>query len=120
MKENNVIQQKSFAFAVRIINLSRYLTDNGEFVISKQILRSGTSIGANIEEAIGSCSAKEFLAKFSIVYKEARETLYWLKLLQESKMLDQNQSESLVNNCEELLRIIGSIQKTMKRKLNNS
>jgi four helix bundle protein len=120
MKENNVVQEKSFAFALRIINLVKFLTDRREFVISKQILRSGTSIGANIEEAIGSCSDKDFLAKFAVVYKEARETLYWLKLLRESKMLDQIQSESLINDCEELLRIIGSIQKTMKRKMNNS
>jgi len=81
MKEN-IIQDKSFLFAVRIINLYKYLTTTKkEFVLSKQILRCGTSIGANIEESIGGRSDKEFLFKLEISYKEARETIYWLKLL---------------------------------------
>jgi four helix bundle protein len=76
MKEN-VIQKKSFQFAIRIINLYKYLTiDKKEFVLSKQILRSGTSIGANIEESIGGQSEKDFVSKISISYKEARETIY--------------------------------------------
>jgi four helix bundle protein len=79
--KDNLIQQKSFLFAVRIINLYKYLTtDKKEFVLSKQILRSGTSIGANVEESIGGRSDKEFLFKLEISYKEARETIYWLKL----------------------------------------
>jgi four helix bundle protein len=120
MKKNNVIQEKSFAFALRIIYLTRYLNDKKEFVISKQILRSGTSIGANVEEAIGCHSCKDFLAKFSIIYKEARETLFWLKLLHQSKILSEDQSVSMMNDCEELLRIIGSIQKTLKSKIKDS
>ncbi len=81
MKEN-IIQQKSFLFAIRIINLYKHLTAvKKEFVLSKQILRCGTSIGANIEESIGGRSDKEFLFKLEISYKEARETIYWLKLL---------------------------------------
>ncbi|WP_317129322.1 four helix bundle protein [Flavobacterium foetidum] len=76
MKEN-IIQDKSFDFAVRIVNLYKYLTDfKKEFVLSKQVLRSGTSIGANIEESIGGRSDKEFLFKLEISYKEARETIY--------------------------------------------
>ncbi len=84
MKEN-IIQQKSFVFAIRIINLYKHLTvQKKEYVLSKQILRSGTSIGANIEESIGGRSDKEFLFKLEIAYKEARETVYWLKLLKET------------------------------------
>jgi four helix bundle protein len=120
MKGNNIIQEKSFAFALRIVHLTRYLNDKKEFIISRQILRSGTSIGANVEEAIGCHSYKDFLAKFSIIYKEARETLFWLKLLHQSKILSEDQSVSMINDCEELLRIIGSIQKTLKSKIKDS
>ncbi len=83
MKSDNIIQEKSFAFAIRIVNLYKYLTnEKKEFVLSKQILKSGTSIGANIEESIGAQSDKDFLNKISISYKEARESIFWLKLLQ--------------------------------------
>ncbi len=79
---DNVIQTKSFNFAIRIVNLYKFLQkEKKEFVMSKQLLRSGTSIGANIEEAIGSHSNKDFLFKFNIAYKEARESRYWIKLL---------------------------------------
>ncbi|MFA5318244.1 MAG: four helix bundle protein [Patescibacteria group bacterium] len=119
MKEN-VIQDKSYAFALRIVNLYKYLTvEKKEYVISKQILRSGTSIGANIEEAIGGQSEKDFLAKITISYKEARETKYWIKLLGDSNILAPGFAESIFNDCEELCKIIASIQKTMKSK-NNS
>jgi four helix bundle protein len=95
MKEN-IIQQKSFLFAVRIINLYKYLTTKKkEFVLSKQILRSGTSIGANIEESIGGRSDKEFLFKLKISYKEARETIYWLKLLKETDYISINEFENI-------------------------
>ena len=116
MKSENLIQEKSYLFALRIIKLHKYLTSKGEIVLSRQILRSGTSIGANVEEAIGSHSSKDFLAKFSIVYKEARETHYWLRLLKDSKYLAEDQAYSLLNDCEQLLRIIGAIQKTLKSK----
>jgi len=116
MKEN-IIQKKSFNFALRIINLYKYLIENKkEFILSKQLLRSGTSIGANIEEAIGGQSRKDFVSKFSIAYKESRETLYWIKLLKESNYLNQNQSSSLINDCEELVKIITKIQKSLKTK----
>jgi four helix bundle protein len=82
MTKDNIIQQKSFAFAIRVVNLYKFLTnEKKEFVLSKQLLRSGTSIGANVEESIGGQSEKDFLSKLSIAYKEARETMYWLKLL---------------------------------------
>jgi four helix bundle protein len=114
MKEN-VVQTKSYAFAIRIVKAYKYLCEHQkEYVLSKQLLRSGTSIGANIEEAIGGQSRKDFFAKLSIAYKEARETQYWIKLLRDTQYLSEDQSESLLNDADELLRIIGSIQKTIR------
>ncbi|RJQ20608.1 MAG: four helix bundle protein [Nitrospiraceae bacterium] len=115
MKGNNVVQQKSYDFALRIIKVYKYLLhQKKELVLSKQILRSGTSIGANVEEAIGSQSGKDFIAKLSIAYKEARETHYWIRLMRDSDYLKPDKAQILLNDCEELLRIIGSIVKTMK------
>ena len=115
MKKNNVVQIKSYAFAVRIVNLYKYLCDNKkEYTLSKQLLRSGTSIGANIEEAIGGQSKKDFYAKLTISYKEARETHYWIRLLTDTNYLEKTESESLLKDVEELLKIIGSIQKTIR------
>ena len=85
-----------------------------EFVLSKKLLRCGTSIGANIEEAIGGQSQKDFFAKLTISYKETRETHYWLRLLKDSNYLTSEQAESLLKDSEELLKIIGSIQKTLR------
>ena len=117
MKEN-VIQQKSFVFAIRIINLYKYLTVNKkEFVLSKQILRSGTSIGANIEESIGGRSDKEFLFKLEISYKEARETIYWLKLLKETEYISNSEFESIHVEAEEICKILAKIITTLKGKL---
>jgi four helix bundle protein len=115
MKTNNIIQQKSFAFAIRIVNLYKFLTtEKKEFVLSKQLLRSGTSVGANIEESIGGQSDKDFLSKISIAYKEARESMYWLKLLQATDYLSEEQADSLLKDAEELCKIIGKIQITIK------
>ncbi len=101
MKKENIIQVKSFAFAVRIVNVYKYLTtDKKEFILSKQLLRSGTSIGANIEEAIGGQSDKDFLSKISIAYKEARESIYWIKLLKETEYISTYQAESLITDAE--------------------
>ncbi len=114
MKENPV-RDKSYGFALRIIKLYKYLVDERkEYVLSKQVLRSGTSIGANVEEAIGGQSRKDFLAKISIAYKETRETHYWLRLLRDSEFLDKGAAQPLLYDCDELLRILGSIQKTTK------
>jgi four helix bundle protein len=115
--KDNVIQDKSFRFAVRIIKLYKYLCeDKKEFVLSKQVLRSGTSIGANIEEAVGRQSDKDFIAKMSIAQKEARETRYWLKLLLETDYLTVEQSESLLNDIEEINKITAKILLKMKSK----
>ena len=118
MKEN-IIQQKSFAFAIRVVNAYKYLTEQKkEFVLSKQLLRSGTSIGANVEEATGGQSKKDFIAKMSIAYKEARETKYWIKLLTATEYLDSDMSKSLLDDAEELCKILSSI--LLSSKQNNS
>jgi four helix bundle protein len=115
MKDDNVVQQKSFAFAIRIVNVYKYLiSEKKEYVLSKQLLRSGTSIGANIEESIGGQSDKDFLSKISISYKEARETVYWLKLLQATDYLSAQEALSLLNDAEEICKILGKIQITLK------
>ena len=93
----------------------KYLIESKkEFVLSKQLLRSATSIGANVEEAIGAQSKADFLAKMGIAYKEARETHYWVRLLKETNFLNDNEAESLINDVEELLKIIGKIQISTK------
>ncbi|HHT51893.1 MAG TPA: four helix bundle protein [Bacteroidales bacterium] len=118
MKSDNIIQEKSFAFAIRIVNLYKYLTnEKKEFVLSKQILKSGTSIGANIEESIGAQSDKDFLNKISISYKEARESIFWLKLLQATNYLSAEETESLLSNAEEICKILGKIQISMKNRV---
>ncbi len=115
MKHNNAIRDKTFDFAVRIVNLYRYLVDEKrEFVLSKQILRSGTSIGANIEEAIGGQSRRDFLSKLSVAYKEARETDYWLRIFLKTDFLTSEQAASLRSDIDEICKIIGTIQLTMK------
>jgi len=115
MKEDNVIKKKSYIFGLKIIKIYQNLTkDKKEFILSKQLIRSGTSIGANVEEAIGAQSKNDFISKISISYKEARETLYWLSLLTDSGFLNKQQSDTLVCDCEELLKILGSILRTSK------
>ncbi len=117
MKTDNIIQQKSFAFAVRVVNLYKYLTvEKKEFVLSKQLLRSGTSIGANVEESIGGQSDRDFLSKLSIAYKEARESMYWLKLLQATNYLTNEEANSLLNDVEEICKILGKIQIIIKKR----
>ena len=117
MKEN-IIQDKSFLFAIRIINLYKYLTSKKkEFVLSKQILRCGTSIGANIEESIGGRSDKEFLFKLEISYKEARETIYQLKLLKATDYISANEFESIHSEAEEICKILAKIIITLKGKM---
>ncbi len=115
MKEN-VVQIKSFEFALTIISLYKLLQDEREYVISKQLLRSGTSIGANVEEAIAGQSKKEFLSKISISLKEARETRYWLRLLKESELININVDTYLMDSFE-LISILSAIVKTTKLKL---
>ena len=115
MKKDNIIQIKSYNFAVRIVKLYNHLSqEKKEFVLSKQLLRSGTSIGANVEEAIGGQSRKDFYAKLTIAYKEARESHYWIRLLNDTEYLTDIDVESLLNDVDEILKIIGSIQKSIR------
>ena len=115
MKKDNIIQIKSYDFAVRVVKLYKHLSqEKKEFVLSKQLLRSGTSIGANVEEAIGGQSRKDFFAKLTIAYKEARESHYWIRLLKDTDYLSEKESESLLKDIDEILKIIGSIQKTIR------
>ncbi|MDG5817083.1 four helix bundle protein [Chitinispirillales bacterium ANBcel5] len=92
----------------------QHLEQERQYVIGRQILKSGTSIGANVEEAIGGQSRQDFFAKITIAYKEARETKYWLRLLKEGNLLQANIADSLLNDCDELLRILTAIPKTTK------
>jgi four helix bundle protein len=115
MKKDNVVRDKSYAFALRVVKLYQFLiNEKKEFVLSRQILRSGTSIGANVEEAIGGQSGRDFQSKIAIAYKEARETHYWIRILKDSDYLTDEYSQSILSDCEELMKILGSIQKTMK------
>jgi four helix bundle protein len=117
MKES-VLRDKSYQFALRIIKLYKFIsTEKKEFVLSKQILRSGTSVGANIEEANQAQSKTDFIHKLAIAQKEAAETNYWLRLLRDSEFLTDKQAESLLIDCEELQNILASSIKTTKENL---
>ena len=118
MKEDNVIQLKSYNFALRMVKLYRFLTEKKkEYVLSKQILKSGTSIGANVEEALGAQSKADFICKLAIAYKEARETHYWIRILRDSKYITEKQASSILKDIEDILNIIAKIQITSKKKL---
>ena len=115
MKTDNVILTKSKAFALRVIKLYKYLCGKKrEFVMSKQIMRSGTSIGANVREATRAQSTPDFISKMNIALKEAEETCYWLELLYESEYLDEKAFNSLYSDSMELLKILTSIVKTSR------
>jgi len=113
MKEDNVIVAKSKDFALRIIKLYQYMvTENKEYVLSKQVLRSGTSIGANVREAIRGQSRADFYAKLNVSLKEAEETLYWLELLHESGYIKTQHYADVYNDCKEIAKILTAIIKT--------
>jgi len=115
MKNENVIVEKSYEFAKRIVKLYIFLArEKNEFILSKQVLRSGTSIGANIEEAQAGQSKKDFIAKISISFKEARETRYWLRLLKDTGILEGELANSLLKDCEEVIYIISAILKSSR------
>ena len=111
----NAVADKSVAFALRVIALYKYLCDEkNEYVLSKQVLRSGTSIGANIAEAQCAISRKDFLSKMYIAFKECAETKYWLELLFRSNYIDAPQYNSIQADCAELLKLLSAITKTMR------
>ncbi len=112
---HSIVQEKSYAFALRIVRLYQHVSaEKKEYVLSKQVLRSGTSIGANVEEALGGLSRKDFTAKMGIAYKEARETGYWLRLLHDAGYLDEKVFRSIHADSEELRRMLYSIVNTSK------
>jgi four helix bundle protein len=118
MKEN-VVLNKSYKFALNVIEVYKELVNGKkEYVLSKQFLKSGTSIGANLEESSGGQSDKDFYTKISISYKEARETHYWIRLLRDSGFIAAKASETLLNDCEEILRILTAIKNTLNKKKN--
>ena len=118
--KKSIVREKSKVFALCIINLYKYLiTNKKEYIISKQLLRSGTSIGANVNEALCSISKKEYLSKMYISYKEASESQYWLDLLKESNYIDEYEFDSINKKCEELRLILSSITKTTRENLNS-
>jgi four helix bundle protein len=109
------VQEKSFRFAVRIVNLCRYLqTERKEYVLSKQLLRSGTSIGANIAESQQAQSRADFVNKLNVALKEAYETNYWLRLMSETQYLKTQEFESIIADCKELEKLLIAIVKTSK------
>ncbi len=115
MKTDNLIVGKSKAFALRIIKLFKYLRgEKNEYILSKQLLRSGTSIGANVREATRAQSKADFNAKIAIALKEAEETAYWLELLFEGEYLEKEAFASIYSDCNEVCKILMSISKTGK------
>ena len=117
MKDENIIKTKSLDFAIRIVKLYRHVIESdNEYALSKQILKSGTSIGANVREAIGAQSKDDFIAKMHIALKEVYETEYWLELLYKTDYLTQNEFESIFTDCRELTNIIARIVKTTKER----
>ena len=118
--KNNMIQDESKAFAIRIINLYKYLRENKhELVLSKQLLRSGTSIGANISESVFGQSDMDFISKLSIALKESNETRYWLELLHETHYLDDKQFISIYDDCEKIKATLINIINTTKKNRKN-
>lgn len=114
---DNVVYIKSKSFAVRIVNLYRYLReDKKEYVMSKQLLRCGTSIGANIAESGCAISEKDFLAKLYVAFKECAETQYWLDILYETSYLNEQEYQSILNDCLEIKKLLSSITKTTREK----
>ena len=113
--KRNVVKEKSFAFAVRVVNLVKHLrSEKKEYVLSKQMLRSGTAVGALIREAEHAESKRDFIHKMSIALKEANETEYWLELLHETQYLETSEFSSMHKDIVELLKLLTSILKTSK------
>jgi four helix bundle protein len=113
---NSLAYEKAYQFAIRIVNAYKYFSqEKREFILSKQLLRSGTSIGANIAEANGAISPAEFSAKMSIAYKECLETKYWLSLLKDTNYIEQKAFESIYADADEIGKILFSIIKTTRK-----
>jgi four helix bundle protein len=118
--KSSIVKDKSYAFALRVISLTRWLREQKEFEIARQILRSGTAIGANVEEALAGISRPDFIAKMSIASKEARVTHYWLRLLRDSKIIPESKIAPLEAENLELIRLLTAIVKTSQASSANS
>ena len=115
LMKKNVLLEKSFKFAIRIVKLYKHLSeDKKEFILSKQLLRCGTSIGANINEAQDAQSKNDFISKLSISLKEARESKYWIELLKETYYLSEKEANNLLEDLIEIIKLLVSIIKTTK------
>jgi four helix bundle protein len=120
MAQQSIVKERSYQFSLKILKLYDFLIGNRDFDIAKQVLRSGTSIGANIEEALGAQSDKEFLSKLSTSYKESRETFYWLNLLKDSERINYSELQPLIDDCEILIKMIAKIRITTFKKFRNN
>ena len=116
----NVIEKKSYAFAINVVNAYKKLESRSEYVLSKQLLRSGTSIGANVMEGLRAQSRKDFISKMNIALKEANESEYWIRLLMDTGYLSRQEDKSLLDECKEVCRILSSIVRTANNNLNNN
>jgi four helix bundle protein len=115
-KEENIIVAKSYAFAVRCVNLYKFLCEEKkDYTIGRQLLRSGTSIGANVKEAIRGVSRADFATKMSISLKEASESEFWIEILRDTSYITEEQADSMLKDCQELLKLLMSIVKTSKQ-----
>jgi four helix bundle protein len=117
--KTNVVKDKTYAFALRIVELTRQLREHKEFELAGQVLRAGTSIGANVEEALAGISRADFIAKMSVASKEARESHYWLRILRDSKTIPIREIDPLIDECEAILRILTAIVKTSQSSHNS-
>ena len=115
MAKPNVILEKSYDFSILILeNCWQIQKEKKEFDLTRQLIRSGTSIGANAEEAVGGISKRDFSAKLSISYKEARESKYWLRLMKDTELMNKEIAEGLIQDCDEILKILFTIIKTSR------
>ena len=117
---DSIIYKKSFDFAVKTVNLYKFLCQKNEYILSKQLLKSGTSIGANINEAVAAQSKKDFIHKMAIANKEARETKYWIELLIATNYIQGNSSTTIKSDIDEIIKILTSIIKTSQENLTHN
>lgn len=121
MKTDNIVSDKSLLFAIRIVRLYQHLVDTKhEYVLSKQLLKSGTSVGANIREALRGQSRQDFVAKMNISLKEICETEYWIELLYKTDYITEKEFESIFSDCQEISKLLTRIVKTTREKIVNS
>jgi four helix bundle protein len=116
--KDNVVKDKSFRFAIRVVNLYKYLTsEKSEFIIARQLLRSGTAVGALVRESVHAESKNDFIHKLAIAQKEANESIYWIELLQATEYLSDEQFTSIIADAKEVISLITAIIKTTKKSL---